>query len=452
MLLVILFNDISSFFGRFHPLLVHLPIGFIIVAYLFEIVGDTIKRPYLKQSVPFVLIVGGISGVFTVITGYLLSQTGGYGMDALFWHQWLAIAATILIFITLSLHKTKAYFPAFSFTVITIFVTGHLGGNITHGEAYLTEYLPVELKDVFGIEQDNYVLEEVSYEEAALYKHVVYPILHDKCIGCHNESKMKGELNMSDFESFLMGGENGKVVKKGRSNTSEVIKRIMLSEKHEDTMPPEGKERITEEEMQLITLWIDQDLKEDTYLDSLDIPKDIKEDIQFRLDQKKEDMSPVYEMNVVQASNEKLESLRTLGFSVLPVSIESPFLQITYFDRVNPLTEESKNALLAVSEQLVWLDLSGVKNSNDQWLFLQSLPNLIKLYLSNTSVNDDAIKAFSKNIYLETISLYGTSATKEILPNLIELNYLKSLYIGSTAITAKDTISISSQAKSEIVF
>ena len=86
--LVILFNDISHFFGRFHPLFVHLPIGFIVMAYLLEIVGDSIKRPHLKASVPFVLLLGGISGVFAVVTGYILAQSGGYGEDAIFWHQW----------------------------------------------------------------------------------------------------------------------------------------------------------------------------------------------------------------------------------------------------------------------------------------------------------------------------------------------------------------------------
>ena len=450
--LAMLINDISPFFGRFHPLFVHLPIGFIVMAYLLEIVGDSIKRPHLKASVPFVLLLGGISGVFAVVTGYILAQSGGYGEDAIFWHQWSGILVTILVFISLMIRRKKAFFTIFSFSLIMIFITGHLGGNITHGETYLTEYLPDELKDVFGIEGDNYIVEEVSYEEAALYKHLVYPILHDKCVSCHNNTKRKGELNMTDFQEFLKGGENGKVVKKGSSKSSDMIKRILLSEKHEDTMPPEGKERVTEEEMQLIALWIDLDLKENTYLDSLDISKDIKEDILFRLNKKEEVVSPVYEMNIAQASKDKLEKLRILGFTVLPVERESPFLQITYFDRINPVTEESKNALLAVSEQLVWLDLSGVKNINDQWVFLQSLPNLIKLYLSNTSVTDDTIIALSNNKYLETLSLFGTSASKEILPHLIELNYLKSVYVGSTTISTKDTVSLALDPKHEIIF
>lgn len=452
MQLSIIFNEISPFFGRFHPLLIHLPIGFIVVAYLLEIAGKSNKRTYLKLSVPFVLWLGAISSVFAIITGYILAQSGGYGKEAVFWHQWLGISVSILVFLTLLLYKTKSYYFIFSLTIIALFITGHLGGNLTHGETYLTEHLPEELKDVFGIEGDNYVVEEVDYEEAMLYNHLIYPILRNKCMGCHNNTKMKGELNMKDFEAFLRGGENGEVIIKEHSKTSEMVKRILLSENHEDTMPPEGKERINEEELKLITLWIDQDLSEDTYLDSLEISDDLKEDILFRLQKKEEVLSPVFGLKVKEASESKIENLRKFGFNVLPVKKGSPFLQVTYFDRINPITEESKNALLAVSDQLVWLDLTGIKNTDNDWLLLESLPNLLKLYLSNTSVTDNTIIALSKNKYLETISLFGTSTTKAILEPISKLEYLKSIYLGNTNISVQDTVSLSFNPKTKILF
>lgn len=452
MFLIIFINEFSPFIGRLHPLFVHLPIGFIVIAYLLELFGSAKNRSYLKASVPFVLWLGGISGVCAIVTGYILGQSGGYGTDAIFWHQWSGIMVTILVFITLLLNKSKAYLSLFSLTILAIFITGHLGGNLTHGDTYLTEYLPDELKDVLGIEGDTYMVEEVSYEEALLYKHLVYPILHDKCVSCHNNTKMKGELNMKDFTAFLKGGENGEVVNKGHSKISDMVKRILLSEQHEDTMPPEGKERITEEELDLIRLWIDQDLKEDTYLDSLKISQNLKEDIEYRLNKKEEVLSPVFEMNISEASKDKLDNLRDFGFNVLPIKKNSPFLQVTYFDRKSPLTEESKKALMAVSKQLVWLDLTGVVNSNNSWKFLESLPNLVKLYLSNTSIKDQSVIAFSKNPYLETISLFGTSTTKEILQPILGLNYLKSIYVGNTSILVKDTISLDRRINSKIVF
>ena len=452
MQLSVIFNEISPFFGRFHPLLIHLPIGFIFVAYLLELAGKTDKRSHLKLSVPFVLWLAAISSVLAVITGYILAQSGGYGEEAVFWHQWMGISVAILIITTLLFYNTKSYFFVFSLTIIALLITGHLGGNLTHGETYLTEHLPEELKDVFGIEGDTYVVEAVSYNEAMLYKHLIYPILRNKCMGCHNNSKMKGELNMKDFEAFLRGGENGEVIIKGHSKRSDMVKRILLSENHDDTMPPEGKERINREELELITLWIDQDMEEDTYLDSLEISDEIKEDIFFRLQKKEEVLSPVFELKVQNASESKMENLRKLGFNVLPVKKGSPFLQVTYFDRINPIDEERKNALLAISDQLVWLDLTGVKNTDDNWLLLKSFPNLVKLHLSNTSVTDETIIALAKNKYLETIGLFGTSTSKAILKPISELEYLESIYLGNTNISAQDTISLNLNPKTKIIF
>ncbi len=442
---LILFSEISPFFGRFHPLFVHLPIGFVLMAYLMELASRLNKYAHLKDSVLFVLWIGAISGIFTAATGYILAQSGGYGKDPLFWHQWSGIGVSLLVFIAIFIHKSKAFFPVFNVVIIVLLTTGHLGGNLTHGETYLTEHLPEELKDVFGIEYDEYIVENVSYEEAALYKHLVYPIIHDKCVSCHNASKMKGELNMRDFQAFLKGGENGEVVLKGNSKGSDLIKRLNLPEEDEDTMPPEGKERITKDEMKLIALWIDQDLEMDTPLDSLVIDPGIEEDIQFRLTSKEVELSPVFDLKIAEASEKNLTVLRDFGFNVTPVAQESPFLQVAYFDRTTPLNEQSKKALSAISKQLVWLDLSGVRNENDNWDFIRSFPNLTKIYLSNTTVESSNIVALEKKQFLEIISLFGTGTNATDFERLLKLPNLKSVFIGKSNVTAKDTVNLNLQ-------
>ena len=247
---------------------------------------------------------------------------------------------------------------------------------------------------------------------------------------------------MKDFESFLKGGENGEVVVKGNSKKSDLIKRIKLPEEHEDTMPPEGKERINDDEMKLITLWIDQDLEMDTPLDSLDIAPDIEEDIQFRLTSKEAELSPVFDLNIAETTDKNLTQLRDLGFNVTPVAQESPFLQVAYFDRSTPLNEQSKKALVAISKQLVWLDLTGAKNENDNWDFIQSFPHLTKIYLSNTTVEGHNISALEKKEYLEIVSLFGTGTDIADFERLINLPHLKSIYIGNSKVTAKDTMNL----------
>src|SRR5690606_19622623 len=99
--------------------------------------------------------------------------------------------------------------------LVLISVTGHLGGNITHGSDYLTEHLPPGIKGLLGLQPETYempVLHEENWEEAILYKDVVQPILNNKCGSCHNSKKEKGGLQLQTQHVILKGGENGPVI------------------------------------------------------------------------------------------------------------------------------------------------------------------------------------------------------------------------------------------------
>ena len=79
------------FVGRFHPLLVHLPIGFLILAALLEAIASWRRRsaPTAADSASSgaawrdasgaALLAGAGSAAVAVATGYLLGHAGGYG-------------------------------------------------------------------------------------------------------------------------------------------------------------------------------------------------------------------------------------------------------------------------------------------------------------------------------------------------------------------------------------
>jgi uncharacterized membrane protein len=71
-------KNIFEFIGRFHPLLVHLPIGILIIGLLFHWLAAKDKYAYLKPAVPFLLLAGSITAIFSCITGYVLSLNGDY--------------------------------------------------------------------------------------------------------------------------------------------------------------------------------------------------------------------------------------------------------------------------------------------------------------------------------------------------------------------------------------
>ena len=85
----------SSFIGRFHPLLVHLPIGILLLAGLFSFLIKKEKYAALKPALGIALFWGMWSAIASCITGFLLSKSGDYDETAVNQHQWLGIATAI---------------------------------------------------------------------------------------------------------------------------------------------------------------------------------------------------------------------------------------------------------------------------------------------------------------------------------------------------------------------
>ena len=85
----------------------------------------------------------------------------------------------------------------------------------------------------------------------------IRPILNNKCITCHGGVKQSGGFSLLFPEEALRPNESGKpAIVPGHPGKSEMIKRIT----HEDPelrMPLE-KDPLSEEEIRLITAWIEQ--------------------------------------------------------------------------------------------------------------------------------------------------------------------------------------------------
>jgi uncharacterized membrane protein len=188
------------FFGQFHPLFVHLPIGFWTLAFLFK--GLSIKSQENKyaQVLPVLLLATFISSFFTSVTGYLLSLSGAYEIDLLDNHMWAGISLSVIAGLLYWFQKTmrfkKVQLTLWFLATIVLFVTGHLGGSLTHGEDYLT---------LNGGPYEKPVIENI--QEALVYTEVIEPILAEKCWACHSAKKQKGELRLDGKEWILEGGE-----------------------------------------------------------------------------------------------------------------------------------------------------------------------------------------------------------------------------------------------------
>ena len=97
-----------DFIGRFHPLMVHLPIGILALAAILEYLFPKRTSP---AQIQLVLLIGAVSSVSAAILGWFLSLSAEYDVDLLNKHKWTGI---ILSFFTVVLWAWKYKGSGFS--------------------------------------------------------------------------------------------------------------------------------------------------------------------------------------------------------------------------------------------------------------------------------------------------------------------------------------------------
>ena len=136
-----------EFIGRLHPLLVHFPIGILILGFILEILSYFRRFRKVSGAVPVTIFIGVVSSVLSVVTGLLLSEEGGQEPDLLFRHRlfaFMTLGFSIILLIIISygkyLPKSRRK-PARLIVFITLMailtITGNFGGALTHGRGYL---------------------------------------------------------------------------------------------------------------------------------------------------------------------------------------------------------------------------------------------------------------------------------------------------------------------------
>jgi len=256
-------ENLFQFVGRFHPLFVHLPIGILLIAILFDWLSKREQFSNLTASVHLLYLFGGLTAVFSCITGYLLSTSGEYEGATLDRHMWMGIGVAVFAFVVYGLRKLEllqhkklaATIPFLLFVLISF--TGHLGGSLTHGEDYLYVHAPEPFRTwLMGKPKPEIVIENV--QEAEVYSEIVAPILEGSCYKCHSEKKQKGKLRLDSPEFIAKGGKSkATIVKANMPSESEIIKRLLLPKSDEKHMPPSKKDELTDEQIELLQWWIE---------------------------------------------------------------------------------------------------------------------------------------------------------------------------------------------------
>ena len=127
--------------GHFHPLLVHLPIGFLLVALILQWLSQKEKYRSYKPVIPAVLLWGSIAALVSCITGYFVSISGDYNKPLVNRHTVMAIGVVVTSAILYAKEKNpKVEIPKkiVSFVLLgLLLITSHLGASLTHGSDYI---------------------------------------------------------------------------------------------------------------------------------------------------------------------------------------------------------------------------------------------------------------------------------------------------------------------------
>lgn len=427
--------------GNFHPILVHLPIGILIFAFLLEGYQRFKPKENITGIIKFAIVIGVLSAIGSIITGLFLEDSGSYDEDALFRHKWMGISMTaiaiLLYFAKDSKNKvaSKLYLPMFVAVMIMLTIAGHWGGNMTHGEGFLTK----------AITSNKIVIEDVN--KALVYNDIIQPILDNKCVSCHNSKKTEGKLLLTTQQELVLGGDSGSILDSIASEPPLLLHRIHLPEEDEEHMPPKGKVQLTTNEIALLHWWMENDNCFDCITSDLERNKKI----QTYLNDLEEDTSIrallAKELDLVPA--EWLASKQAEGISIYPLKEKSPLLLVSLSNRKN-LSKNDFNGLKKYAKNVVELNL-GYSNFQDSLASSISIfKNLNKLQLQNTDVEDKTLKIIDGFEKLESLNLYGTSTTDASIEILKKLPNLKDLYLWQTDITNEGVAQLISENKNLI--
>ncbi len=428
----------STFLGHFHPLIVHLPIGILLIALWLQWLARKEQYKALQPAVAVALLWGAISALVSCITGYILSTTDDYDATLISYHMTSAIVLTVVSFVLYVREKNpkfevpKNVLAAGLFLLILL--TGHLGGSLTHGSDYLTK----PLVNLFSKDSSaSLTIKPIpNVQEAMVYSDVVKPILETKCYSCHGATKQKGGLRMDDSLKLLKGGKDGIVITKGSAEKSELMKRIALSLEDDDHMPPKEKPQLTKDQIALLHWWIDNGADMNAKVKNTKQSPDIKQKLLSlqTVEKKKDEVSDIPPTPVAPADAKTIDKLREQHILVIPVAQDNNYLMASFItDTI--VSKEKLMLLQQLSKQLIWLKLAGTNMSDSLMPYISQFNNLTKLDVSSTLFTDKGIPSIASLSHLQYLNLVNTKVTTQGILSLKNISSLTALFLYKTKLS-----------------
>ncbi|MEO0338579.1 MAG: c-type cytochrome domain-containing protein [Bacteroidota bacterium] len=447
--MILIQSDLGLFFGRFHALIVHLPIGFMLLGGCFYLLSRKASWRFLEKTLPLTFLLTSLGALIAVGMGLLLAEEGGYNEQILLRHRIFGLTTTLLSGI-LYLHFSGRFWRhkaianwGLSIGILLLFITGHLGGQLTHGSDYLLEHAPSALRNVLGgqASKKQAYTYPLNPDSIFLYQHLIQPVFDRKCVHCHNSKQSRGGLNLQSKKGLLAGGDHGDALEKKGQQSPLLLHRVGLEMDNPKYMPTKGTP-MNYAEIRLLEYWVNEGYNFDQAITDKVIPTEILQLIQanYGISDKRKSYAEIHQ--VTAAAPQYIEALRAKGFTINKLAQHSNFLEVIYRDSItcNLLQE-----LIPIKAQITWLNLSKTKLDATCMESLQQFNNLTKLQLSQNPIDNNGLLFLQNLLHLESLNLFDTSIDEQGLLTLKNLNQLQHLYLGQTEVDSTASVQIQEQ-------
>ena len=451
--------QLLQFFGRFHPLSVHLPIALLMLVPLLEFAGRTRHFPYLLPAAEFILGVATIGAIGAATLGWLLARNGGYSGPLVSQHMWGGVgvaAAAWLCWMLCSYSRPadstqgsqRLYTAALIATVGLVSFTGYRGGQLSQGENHLTEFLPAPFDEWFGPVAQDAPANSPNGGASTFYGARIQPILTQNCVTCHGRSKHKSNLRLDSYESVMHGGKHGAVIRVGESKSGELLRRITLLQSDDDFMPPQNKRPLSATDVKLIEQWIAAgasgtlaaDAIKDAPSNQAPVPEVAFEEIDpATVAKQRASLAPV----LAELQQRFPNILEYHSRSSADIAVNAAWMGTRFGD-------SDLASLAPLNDRIVIADFSSTGITDKSAGAIAAMQHLQVLRLMHTRVTDTTVQALVPLRALQSLNLFGTQVTPSAFSALAKLPKLQRVYAGETKILSE--AAVPSEIKNKIVF
>lgn len=413
--------DWLQFLGRFHPALLHLPIGLIVLIPILEIAGT--RQPALREAADFVLRAAIALALPTLVLGYMLAYGGGNTGTTVSRHMWGAITLYIGLMLCVLvrpawvLREQPFVYPALLIaTLLALVLTGHEGGSITHGSGYLTRYMPDPLRRFFPSAPPS------GDSPNSFYAQHISPIFEAKCVTCHGDGTQKAGLRLDSYSNVMRGGKDGAVIAAGKPDLSMLLARVTLSPGDPHFMPAEGRTPLTSDEVSGIREWI--------RAGAMSTGSSIA-GLHLATGRNEPPLQPVGDYSALMP--DVLRMQHSLGAKLIPVSAKpSDGLILRTVDVAPAFGDAQLEEFQKFAPYIVEAELARTAITDASFDILKTFINLHALHLEGTSITGTNLAKLSSLTQLIYLNLSGTKVTAQAVAPLKNMPRLRHLYMFNT--------------------